>query len=65
MKRKKKEIEDEYLEELEYNVKLIGNDNEALHIYCDETILGLLKELGYKKIVKEYNKIKNKNRFWY
>lgn len=60
-----KQIEDEYIEELEHIVKVIGSDNEVLHIYCDETILDLLEKLGYKKVVKKYNEIKNKNTFWY
>lgn len=65
MKRKKKEIEDEYLEKLEKNEKLMKNDEEELHIYCDEILLDLLEDLGYKKVVKKYEEIKERNIFWY
>lgn len=65
MKSKKKEIENEYLKELEHNVEIVGDDNEALHIYCDETILDLLEKLGYEKVVKKYNEIRDKIIFWY
>lgn len=60
-----KNLENEYIEELEKNEKLMKNDNEGLHMYCDETLLDLLEDLGYKKIVKKYREIKERNIFWY
>ena len=61
--KKQKEIENEYLKELDKYVKLIGDDNGALHIYCDEIILGFLRTLGYNKIVNKYEQIRGKNIF--
>lgn len=60
-----KNLENKYIEELEKNEKLMKNDEEELHIYCDEILLDLLEDLGYKKVVKKYEEIKERNIFWY
>ena len=38
-------------------------DNESYHIELDELLLNLLDNIGYKEIVKMYNKAKEY--FWY
>ena len=32
-------------------------DRESAHIYADDILCKLLKELGYKELVEEYDKI--------
>lgn len=34
-----------------------GMDRESAHIYADDILCKLLKELGYKELVEEYDKI--------
>lgn len=60
-----KNIENEYIKKLQDYAKKYKNDNEELHIYCDETLLSFLEQIGYNKIVEEYKQIKNENLFWY
>lgn len=39
-------------------------DNEVLHSVCDECIIELLKELGFKEIAEKYLQLKD-DYFWY
>ena len=68
---KNKEIEQKYLKIIEELNKKYGAtdewsdivDNEGYHGEWDELITNFIKELGYKKIAKEYEKADRF--FWY
>ena len=67
-------IEEKYIEKIE---KIINkeikksekgieewcDDNENLHVVCDEILKEFIKELGYKKIIKKYEEAQHY--FWY
>ena len=64
---KNKEIEEKYLEIFKDIKKEFINrrieDNESYHFNIDETIVDFLKEIGYKKLAKAYDKATDY--FWY
>ena len=67
-------MEEKYLKKLEEIMKeemhvspkgrsIWCEDEERLHRICDEILIELIKELGYKKIVEKYEEAKFY--FWY
>lgn len=65
LKRKSDNLEEQYVSELQELYQKYKNDNEELHILCDECLLDFLEDKGFHKIVKQYREIKEKNMFWY
>lgn len=61
----KNKVEEKYIRKLRKIKKQHGRyyDNEVIHGQYDEILLELLKELGYEKIVKMYEK--ESENFWY
>lgn len=65
---KNKEIEEKYLKIIEelnkkHHIKENQVDNESYHGEWDDLIVAFLKESGYKKIAKRYEKAMEY--FWY
>lgn len=58
-----KELENKYADKLKKVYEKYLNDNEMLHIECDYILIQFLNELGYTKIIEEYEKIEDN--FWY
>lgn len=65
MEEKIDNLEEHYVSKLQKLYQKYKNDNEELHILCDESLLNFLEDKGFHKIVKQYREIKEKNIFWY
>ncbi len=55
MDEKDKKLENEYIEKIEQECK--GFDQESDHVYADNLLCELLKELGFNNLVKRYEEI--------
>lgn len=60
-----KEMENKYIERMNESLKINRDDNEDLHIEFDRLLLDILEELGYKEIVKLYDKTSAEITFWH
>ena len=51
------DIEKEYLEKMKEINRELQGDPEMAHSEADDLLVKLLKELGFEKLVKEYEKV--------
>ncbi len=47
----------EYAEKMKQIIKKYGHDEEVCHIWADDLLCEILKELGFKETVEEYDKV--------
>jgi hypothetical protein len=56
-----KKLDEKYYKQLKYQYKKNIGDTEVIHIEYDQILLNLLNEIGFNKVVKEFND----HDFWY
>lgn len=65
LNKKTDKLEEKYINDMKKVFEDYKDNNEALHYEYDNYLIAFLKEKGFEKIAKQYEKIRNENMFWY